>query len=271
MVVLCEKNICIRFQYNLIIPYTIRNFLLIWNPKGYPIIVGSEIDCKKYCFVISFYTDFTIDFQWKSLLSDAHLNFGFQVMGLPFISQNGSDIQIFYNNLSKYCITQQKSNLSEILVQEILHIESDTASSNTVITLPRSLECRNSIFQYTPSNFSPLLFENKAQFAGFHTIPVVFWPKLKVAYTLHDRITIHHGENNRNFYFSSETTLGFANLFCLKSDGGIYFVFSNGTPYIHTKHKLFFLSDDVFISSSKTSTELILFEIGSNPVRSIKN
>lgn len=267
--IVCEKNLIVSFKINMVISETFRNFIVVWHMNGYPMIVGSGLyDSKKYCFVISFYTDFSIGFEWKILFDHSHLNFGFQVLGLPFTNKNNQDTQIFYNNLSTFFITQKKNNYCEILVQEFLYTDTEN-SSNSTISISRRLECLNNHFQYTPSNFSPLLFENKAKFAGFLTTPFVFWPKLKIGYTLHERMELHRAENNHNFYFSSQLTIGVSILFCLKSDGNIYYVFSSGTPYTHWNHKLFFLSDDVFISSSLNTTEIILFEIGSHPVISI--
>lgn len=275
ILLICDKNICLRFQKNMTFEHDHNNILICWHKKGYPMIVGTTPCSTVSCFVISFHLDFTTTFKWKCLMKEVDLNFGFQVLGFSW-----SDIksgQVFNNHRCRYIIDPQSlNNTKEFFIQKISNDDSKVISGETW-NLPGYIHCRNKHIQYTPSDKSPLLFVNEPEFAGFKTHPYVFWPELKKGFDFKFQTKFHYCENNINFYFSCnkvdtrDNLLRYTqmNLFCLKFDGQIYKVFfetDQREPFIHHWiDKLYFLNDDSILVHYEKVWRIISFEIDTEP------
>jgi hypothetical protein len=270
--VICDKTKFVHFHKNVYTSDVLSNFTVVWHPEGYPMIVGKPRDHAKYCVVISFHFDFSITFEWKTLLEHPQINFGYQALGLPWLDEN-YQCEVVYTQTSRIFISSQNNN--EELITKIVTHKDDPKYTNLFILKTNKNRCisdNNNPIRYTPSDDSPIFFLNQSQFADFKSIPFVFWPKLKTGYRLTFNVKCHAAENNNHIYFSSTNSFGLSELYCLQSDGNIYGIYVNNHLYTYKNQKFRFLSDNVFITSHNNKNyEIASFEIGSNPILKINN
>lgn len=237
-------------------------------------IVGTEHEYAKYCLLISFHLDFSITFKWKYLFEQVQINFGYQVMGLSWLEEETQGYHVFYNQNSRFFI--HPINKDEKLLTKIVSHKDNTITSIKTLTLPiknRCIDGFNKLIQYTPSEDSPIFFQNKLQYSEAKPIPFVFWPKLQIGYRLIYDFDYHSAENNEHLYFSYYSSKQrLYGLYSLWSNGNIYAVIVNNRHYTHNGlNKISFLSDNVFLITTTTITELVSFIIGSTPRMSIKS